>query len=66
MNRREDFAKWIGSPQERYDVIVCGGGPAGLGAAMASAMNGAKTLLLEGRSFLAALPILRYGCASTG
>ncbi len=51
MNRREDFAKWLGSDKETYDVIVCGGGPAGLGAAMAAAMNGAKTLLLEGRSF---------------
>ena len=34
-----------------YDVIVAGGGPAGIGAAAASAMKGAKTLLLEGRSF---------------
>ncbi len=33
-----------------YDVIVAGGGPAGLGAAVSAAMNGAKTLLLEGRA----------------
>lgn len=51
MNRREDFSKWIGSSAEKYDVIVCGGGPAGLGAALAASMNGVKTLLLEGRSF---------------
>lgn len=50
MNQRKDFEKWVAHDQE-YDVIVCGGGPAGLGAAMSAALNGCKTLLLEGRSF---------------
>lgn len=34
-----------------YEVIVAGGGPAGIGAAVAAAMQGARTLLLEARSF---------------
>jgi len=51
MNRREDFEQAIGSDKEEYDVVVAGGGPAGLGAAVAAALSGAKTLVLEGRSF---------------
>lgn len=30
-----------------YDVIVCGGGPAGIAAAIAAGRNGAKTCLIE-------------------
>lgn len=33
------------------DVVVCGGGPAGIGAALASARAGAKTLLIERHAF---------------
>lgn len=32
---------------EEYDVIVCGGGPAGVTAAISAAREGAKTLILE-------------------
>jgi glycine/D-amino acid oxidase-like deaminating enzyme len=35
-----------------YDVIVAGGGPAGIGAAVGAAAQGANTLLLEARSLL--------------
>ena len=31
----------------KYDVIVCGGGPAGFAAALSSARRGSKTLLIE-------------------
>ena len=36
---------------DRYDVIVLGGGPAGIGAALAAAMCGAKVCILEQRAF---------------
>jgi flavin-dependent dehydrogenase len=36
----------------KYDVIVVGGGPAGLAAAIASGRNGAKTLLIEQFGYL--------------
>ncbi|SDL65699.1 FAD-dependent oxidoreductase [Tessaracoccus oleiagri] len=35
-----------------YDVIVCGGGPAGIIAATAAARNGARTLLIERYGFV--------------
>lgn len=35
-----------------YDIVVAGGGPAGIGAAIAAARNGAKTLLVEGTNCL--------------
>jgi len=40
------------TPAGNYDVIVCGGGPAGFIAATASARQGAKTALIEKYGFL--------------
>lgn len=39
----------------QYDVVVCGGGPAGIMAAAAAAQNGAKTALVERYAFLGGL-----------
>jgi len=43
---------------ENYDVIVCGGGPAGCTAAIAAAREGAKTLLLEASGMLGGMSTL--------
>ncbi|MBU8905975.1 FAD-dependent oxidoreductase [Desertibacillus haloalkaliphilus] len=44
--------------QERYDVVVIGGEPEGVAAAVAAARNGAKTLLVEDREALGGLMTL--------
>ena len=47
-------------PVERYEVVICGGGPAGIGAAIAAAENGAKTLLIERFGFLGGMATAGY------
>ncbi len=37
----------VDNVKKNYDVIVCGGGPAGFAAAVSAARRGAKTLLIE-------------------
>ena len=50
--------KTIAEPERKIpvgfeaDVVVVGGGPAGIGAALAAARNGAKTILIEQFSYL--------------
>jgi hypothetical protein len=48
---RSEVEKHIPDTGRRYDVVVAGGGPAGLGAALAARRMGAEVLLLEARSF---------------
>lgn len=49
--QREKVESLIPVDGEEFDVIVAGGGPAGIGAALAAAMEGSKTLLLEDKAF---------------
>lgn len=51
--------------QKKYDVVVIGGGPGGLPAAIRASRNGAKVLLVEKNGFLGGnltigLPLLGY------
>ncbi|NHV99082.1 MAG: FAD-dependent oxidoreductase [Thaumarchaeota archaeon] len=49
--------------EQKYDVIIIGGGPAGLSAAAKAVENGLKTLLLENREMLGGIP---FQCVHTG
>lgn len=47
---------------DSYDVIVVGGGVAGIGAALAAARQGVKTLLIEKAAYLGGLATLGHVC----
>lgn len=51
MLTRTQVEKLIAKNGDTFDVIVAGGGPAGIGAALAAVTTGAKTLLLESKAF---------------
>ena len=44
--------------EKQYEVVVCGGGIAGIAAALAAARNGAKTCLIEREFALGGLATL--------
>jgi flavin-dependent dehydrogenase len=44
------------------DVLVVGGGPAGIGAALGAARKGAKTLLIENHSFFGGVAPGPWAC----
>ncbi|MBR0467036.1 MAG: FAD-dependent oxidoreductase [Clostridia bacterium] len=44
----------------KYDVVVCGGGPAGIGASLAAAREGCKTLIIERFGFFGGMATAGY------
>ena len=55
-SQRKDYGK----ATDMYDVIVVGGGPAGLTAAANTSHRGLKSLVIEKQDFTGGLPVLLY------
>jgi hypothetical protein len=56
MENKIKYSQDIGTTQ-KYDVVVCGGGPAGCAAALSAGRKGLKTLLIEGMGQLGGMAI---------
>lgn len=54
----ESIGRKLLSEKKLYDVIVAGGGPAGVAAAIAAARNGCRTLIIEKEAFLGGMATL--------
>lgn len=48
------------SSDAHFDVVVCGGGPAGIGAALAAAERGARTAIIERLGFFGGMATAGY------
>ena len=59
MDRTFHYSKNI-PVADHFDVVICGGGPAGIGAAVAAAENDAKTALIERFGFLGGMATAGY------
>ena len=59
MNKTFQYSRTI-PVTGQYDVVICGGGPAGIGAAAAAAENGVKTALIERFGFLGGMATAGY------
>ncbi len=56
--KEKSYYKGKGNMQNQYDVIVAGGGPSGVAAAIAAARNGCNTLIIEREAFFGGMATL--------
>jgi len=63
---RDRLESFIPAGDAEYDVIVCGSGMAGIGAAAAASRQGAKTLLLERRGYMGGITYICLWMSANG